>query len=239
MCCIQNGSNNSCFFRSSSPTTHVARHFSLSPENALEKTDSSPIILKETLIAKKKAPRFSRERSTSQPHVEMRDISKNPKVNEYMIWYINDMVFHIYSNLKYAWNYSLKQSYCFFQGLMDENGQQTHLLLKDDQACIPRISDEDLNIQHFPQKSSSSSKNNELSFDEGPSCPCTNGAIKHKSSIRSQNKSINVDDYKHQPVYEDRNSTCDDDQGDTLLIADLSPACSKVSCAQFVDHCTY
>ena len=78
------GSNNLCFFRSSSPTTHAARHFSLSPENTLENTDSSPIIPKETLIAMKKVPRFTRERSPSQPHVEMRDMSKNPKVNKYI-----------------------------------------------------------------------------------------------------------------------------------------------------------
>ena len=120
---------------------------------------------------------------------------------------------------------------------MDENGQKTHLLLKDDQACTPIISGKDSDID-FLQKSSVGNKNNELSFDKGP-CPCTNGATKHKSSIRSQSKSINVDDYNRQRIYEDRHSSCDEDQGDTLLIADLSPACSKVSCLQFVNNCTY
>ena len=71
------------------------------------------------------------------------------------------------------------------------------------------------------------------SFDEGP-CPCTNGNMKGKSFTKSQKTSsiTEVDVYPSQLDCEKSNNddgNCDVDEGDRLLIAHLSPVCSKVS----------
>ena len=60
------------------------------------------------------------------------------------------------------------------------------------------------------------------SFDEGP-CPCTNGSMKGKAII----KLPKTDSTTAADVYPPQ-SDCDG-ESDRLLIAHLSPTCSKVS----------
>ena len=70
------------------------------------------------------------------------------------------------------------------------------------------------------------------SFDEGP-CPCTNGNMKGKALTKSPKTDSTTAADVYPPQLDCEKSNKDDDngcdgEGDRLLIAHLSPVCSKV-----------
>ena len=89
--------------------------------------------------------------------------------------------------------------------------------------------------QHFPPKSQ---ENNKWSFHEGP-CPCTNGHLMKKSekstpkiTFLSKNqvtKQISNNRKRNSFSNNRKRNSFSDEEGDSLLIADVSPSCSKVS----------
>ena len=80
--------------------------------------------------------------------------------------------------------------------------------------------------QHFSPKSQ---ENNKWSFQSGP-CPCTNGHLKKKSEKSSPRITFLSKNQVSKQISNNRKrNSFLDEEGDSLLIADVSPSCSKVS----------
>ena len=118
--------------------------------------------------------------------------------------------------------------YFILQCLISEDSGKHNSLSKDDQSSVPTILDDIPSSPFLQQSPSSAQKITRLSFEEGP-CRCTNGTITSKSSIKTPKESNGEDGYTHQRLLASSTSSCYDGEGDSLLIADLSPACSKVN----------
>ena len=84
-------------------------------------------------------------------------------------------------------------------------------------------------IAHDHYFSPKSQENNKWSFQSGP-CPCTNGHFKKKSEKSTSKITFLSKNQVSKQVSSNRKlNSFSDEEGDSLLIADVSPSCSKVS----------
>ena len=80
--------------------------------------------------------------------------------------------------------------------------------------------------QHF---SPQGQENTKWSFHEGP-CPCTNGHLKKKSEKNTPKITFLSKNQVSKQISNNRKrNSFSDEEGDSLLIVDVSPSCSKVS----------
>ena len=118
--------------------------------------------------------------------------------------------------------------YFILQCLINEECPKQNALSEDTQAKVSTILNAGPSSPSLKQSPSAVQKTTKLAFEEGP-CPCTNGTIKSKSSIKTPKESSSEDGYTQRHLLASRISSCYDGEGDSLLIADLSSTCSKVS----------